>query len=763
MAAHVVTEPGTTPDPVPATAKNNPPGRRPRPKIFLHIGEPKTGTTFLQQVMWRNRAELAAQGVVLPGHHPQDHFRASQDLRGIPKLATDPAGSWAGEWEILARQAQQAPEVAVISHELFSAADAQQADRAVRSLLPAEVHVVLTVRDIATLLPAEWQETVKHRNARGWEDWLGDVIDRESPDADRRRWWFWRVHDTLAILGIWSRRLPAGHVHVITTPPRGSATGLLWQRFASLLGIDPGRVDLTRARPNASLGMPEIEFLRRLNQALPDEVPDWFYMWNVKEAVAHQALAARPRDGRLVLPASRDTWAKSQAEDLVAALSGSGYDLVGDLDELRPRPATGPAAGPEDQPAERVLDAAVTAAAALVVNQYRKAYPAAKPRRAPAAPPGWPGGSRRRSHPRRGSSGRCASSAAASWPCGGCASWPGGRWSVAGQEGVPRVGAGGGRGAPLRDAPVVIAVVVTYNRRELLLEALAAVHSQSRAPDAVFVVDNASTDETAAAVRAHYPAVRLAELTRNIGGAGGFAYGMALALAGAADLVWLMDDDTVPGPDALRALFESYGRLAARPPALVASRVLWTDGRPHPMNTPRGKPFATRAERRAAAAVGCLPIRSASFVSILVDAGVCRRRGLPQADYFLWNDDFEFTTRLLRGNTGLLCPASVATHKTATFASTDTDPGERFFYEVRNKIWTLRAAPPLAPFERVLYAGSTLRRWARTFARSRDRGTLGRSLMKGIAAGVRTSPRPTGQVLASAGLRVPEAEQGADA
>ena len=60
-------------------------------KVFLHIGEPKTGTTFIQQVMWSNRAELAAEGVVLPGHHPQDHYRASQDLRGIQKLPSDPA------------------------------------------------------------------------------------------------------------------------------------------------------------------------------------------------------------------------------------------------------------------------------------------------------------------------------------------------------------------------------------------------------------------------------------------------------------------------------------------------------------------------------------------------------------------------------------------------------------------------------------------------------------------------------------------------
>ena len=227
----------------------------------------------------------------------------------------------------------------------------------------------------------------------------------------------------------------------------------------------------------------------------------------------------------------------------------------------------------------------------------------------------------------------------------------------------------------LRGSPRVIAVVVTYNRRQLLLESLAAVHAQSRAPDAVIVVDNASTDETAAAVRSHYPAVTLAELARNTGGAGGFACGMALALADGADLVWLMDDDTVPQRHALRALLEARGRLPGRPPAVVASRVIWTDGRPHPMNTPRTKPFATKAERAAAAETGCVPIRSASFVSILVDADVSRERGLPQADYFLWNDDFEYTTRLLRGQSGLLCPASVVVHKTATFGDHRHRPG----------------------------------------------------------------------------------------
>jgi rhamnopyranosyl-N-acetylglucosaminyl-diphospho-decaprenol beta-1,3/1,4-galactofuranosyltransferase len=295
-------------------------------------------------------------------------------------------------------------------------------------------------------------------------------------------------------------------------------------------------------------------------------------------------------------------------------------------------------------------------------------------------------------------------------------------------------------------APRVVAVIVTYNRRELLLESLAAVQAQHRSPDAVVVVDNASEDGTAAAVRARFPAARLAELSENYGGAGGFAYGMAQAIGQGADLIWAMDDDTIPEPAALADLLAARQAYPGRPPAIVASAVLWTDGRRHPMNTPRPKPLASAAERTAAASCGCIPIRSASFVSILVDATECRQRGLPRADFFLWNDDFEFTTRLLRANVGLLCPASVVVHKTRAFGGTTVEPGERFFYEVRNKIWTLRANS-LGPAERVLYAGATLRRWVRTYVAAPDRPALRGCFVRGLVAGVRTSPRPNDQVL----------------
>lgn len=316
----------------------------------------------------------------------------------------------------------------------------------------------------------------------------------------------------------------------------------------------------------------------------------------------------------------------------------------------------------------------------------------------------------------------------------------------------------GGRGDGKRGRPHVAAVVVTHNRRELLGEALTALGAQTRVPDRVVVIDNASADGTAEMVSGRFPGADLLTLPRNVGGAGGFSAGIALALAGGADLLWLLDDDTVPGPRALEALLSAMERATTAEdgaPTLAASRVVWTDGRDHPMNTPRPKPRATAAETRIARAAGCTPIRSASFVSVLVDAAAVRERGLPVADYFLWNDDFEFTTRLLRGRRGLLCPDSVAVHKTREFGGTDTDPGDRFFYEVRNKIWLFTRSPGLGPAERVLYAGSTLRRWARTFAASPDRAALCRAMARGIGKGLSGRPRPTAALLREVGVEVP--------
>jgi hypothetical protein len=351
------------------------------PRVYLHIGEPKTGTTFLQDVMWLNRSWLADRGVVLPGFSHQDHSRASRDLRGAVRMASDPAEPWAGEWDVLARQALCARHTAVISDELLAACTARQADRAVKSLLAAEVHVVLTVRDFASLLPAEWQEKVKCRSTTPWEEWLDWVIGVETAIDRRSQAWFWNVHDTLAILDAWSQHIPPDHVHVITMPHGGPAAAL-WARFASVLGIENEGADLTQARPNSSLGLAEAELLRRMNEALPEEMPYWFYTRHIKRFLAHDILGTRPPQARLALPQSPQTWARKQAEELVADLRDAKFDIVGDLAELLPRPRTGLCTeSPGQLPQQLLLDAAVHAAAAFADRQYQKMCPAAGRRR----------------------------------------------------------------------------------------------------------------------------------------------------------------------------------------------------------------------------------------------------------------------------------------------------------------------------------------------------------------------------------------------
>jgi len=312
---------------------------------------------------------------------------------------------------------------------------------------------------------------------------------------------------------------------------------------------------------------------------------------------------------------------------------------------------------------------------------------------------------------------------------------------------------------------------VAYNRSELVREALDALAAQTRPVDRLIVVDNASDDGTRAVVQGALAdwagTAELICLDRNTGGAGGFAVGIAAAFVqGEAsalsqvptDWIWVMDDDTVPSPEALEgalAAHERYVNVTGRDAlAIMGSRVVWTDGADHPMNTPKPKIGASRVERERAETAGVMPIRSISFVSAFLRASRVAEVGLPVADYFLWNDDFEFSARMLRRARGIFVPGSVVTHKTKARGSSDQDPGERFFFEVRNKLWVFRGRRALKWWESVLYQGASARRWWRTYRGSCDRQVLRDCLHRGWNEGWRSRPRPNAVSLHGAGVPV---------
>lgn len=295
---------------------------------------------------------------------------------------------------------------------------------------------------------------------------------------------------------------------------------------------------------------------------------------------------------------------------------------------------------------------------------------------------------------------------------------------------------------------LVVAVIVAYNRRALLAQALDALAAQSRRADRVIVVDNASTDGSGELAEAHPLAPTVLKLSRNTGGAGGFAVGIAAALDLDADAIWVMDDDTIPTADALAELLAARDRVPERP-AVVGSRVVWIDGKDHPMNRPRRRVGVAAAPFESE--LGLTPVRSSSFVSMLVDGQSARAAGLPIADYFIWNDDFEYSTRLLRDAPGYYCERSVVEHRTVRRGATDDDPGPRFYYEVRNKVWLFRWSKGLRPGERLLYLGSSVRRWVRTYIRSSDRGVLRREGWRGLRDGLSAPPRSDLESLADLG------------
>ncbi|QWW20288.1 glycosyltransferase family 2 protein [Schaalia sp. 19OD2882] len=211
----------------------------------------------------------------------------------------------------------------------------------------------------------------------------------------------------------------------------------------------------------------------------------------------------------------------------------------------------------------------------------------------------------------------------------------------------------------------VAAIVVTYNRQELLKKTLAALDAQTRIPEVVIVIDNASTDDTWQMLKGWKPrrmTMDIHRLPRNDGGAGGFYVGMDLAYEAGYDAFWIMDDDTVPRPDALAQLVDAYEEAAAyqsRPPSFVSSMVVWTDGEACRMNYPKAKwdwisPLA-HGKR-------WVNLECASFVSCMVMRHAVEKVGLPYPEYFIWFDDAEYTYRLAKWSTGIFVPDSVVDH-----------------------------------------------------------------------------------------------------
>jgi hypothetical protein len=298
-------------------------------KVYLHVGTPKSGTTFLQQLLWTNKSALASQGLLMAGESREDSLHSMMVIQERPRLAV--MGERARTaWSRLVEEMSAWPGDALVSHEFLGMSSPAQAARAIEDLQPAEVHVVVTARDYLDVVPAVWQESVKIGSAPPFDEFLTRMLDgwTEGP-------WSWSTCDVSAVLSRWASTLPPTHAHVVTTPPPGAPPMLLWERFAAACDLGKPDVVPPEGGRNESLGRAETELMLRLNTRWPSEVDESLperHRW-VRGFLGQDVLVPRTSPKVTLSPHAAAAF-RQRAREACSDIVQQGYAVHGDLADL---------------------------------------------------------------------------------------------------------------------------------------------------------------------------------------------------------------------------------------------------------------------------------------------------------------------------------------------------------------------------------------------------------------------------------------------
>ena len=211
------------------------------------------------------------------------------------------------------------------------------------------------------------------------------------------------------------------------------------------------------------------------------------------------------------------------------------------------------------------------------------------------------------------------------------------------------------------------AVVVTYNRLDMLRQCVAALEKQTAACD-ILVIDNASTDGTHDWLSTHEYIINI-RMTENTGGAGGFNKGMREATERGYRYIWVMDDDTIPNADALEKLLEADGILKGNY-GWLSCVPLWKDGKICVIN--KQKVYGSYFDDIQVLKHGLLRAIHATFVGLFVRRETVLKVGLPIKEFFIWGDDIEYTRRI---SVRMKMPCYVVGQSIVTHAMKDNTGG----------------------------------------------------------------------------------------
>ena len=333
-------------------------------RAVLHVGLPKTGTSFVQGTMRANAELLAGHGVHLPEAEGERLFLAVLHLTGRSQIWGRSSERGQKHWSSVVAEVRGRKATTVISSETLCLATDEQIARILDDLAGVDVDVVVTVRDPARQVPAEWQEGVKHGRRMGYDEFLDTVLAEPAPTGPgrrRARERFWNAQDPARVLDRWAARVGVEHVHVVTCPPPGAARDLLWQRFASVLGCEDAPVDIP-AEANTSLGEVQTEVLRRVNRRMTRKGNEKAYGDVVKRLYAGTILRAQAGE-KVRLPDSHLAEVERLADAWIAHIEKRGHPVVGDLSDLQPQVTS---AGGTQVTKRKLLESSLDATADLL-------------------------------------------------------------------------------------------------------------------------------------------------------------------------------------------------------------------------------------------------------------------------------------------------------------------------------------------------------------------------------------------------------------
>jgi hypothetical protein len=303
------------------------------PTLYLHIGTPKSGTTYLQSRLEANHQHAAAQGLLWPGPQWGVQMRAVDELRRLGKGARLPQD---GDWQRLVEVLRTSrADRAVVSMEWMASLTPYQVRMAMESIGADRVEVICTTRDLLRSVVAHWQETTKNYRTWGWEQFVRELVDEEP--GGRAQQVFWRQQDVPAIIRRWSRHVPVERFHVVTVPPSGADPEILWARFCSVVGLE-GSAFQPPQDTNTSLGVVSSALMHRVNVAAKrQDVAHSAYKAVLHRRLARDILAAhQDREAPITVDPETESWVRERAKRLIHELTESGVDIVGDVHELSP-------------------------------------------------------------------------------------------------------------------------------------------------------------------------------------------------------------------------------------------------------------------------------------------------------------------------------------------------------------------------------------------------------------------------------------------